>query len=173
MNANKHSEASTGEKLDATDGDVGTYRTFGEFLQACEQDEIDYNDPAFRAADMAAIDDERFEELCSEDPKSVWRAIKRLELDVLRGVRSVRAEIDSDTQNGLAQQAYDRYGDHARKAFKLGREWALSHRPTFAELSRRERRFEERRLREDARLAKQAWERGEPPVFHGDEYIAY
>lgn len=128
MKAHNNSDASTGEKMDASDHDVGIHN----------------------------IDDEFFERACAQDSKLVWRAIKRLELDVLRGVRSVRAEIDSDTQNGLAQQAYDRFGGHARKAFKLGRQWALSHRPSFSEVALHERRFEERRRREDARLAKQA-----------------
>jgi hypothetical protein len=121
--------------------------------------------------DADSLDDELFEWECARQPKEVWRAVKQLESDVRRGVRSARAEIDSDTLNGLAQQAYDRHGGHAKKAFKLGREWALSHRPTFAELSRRDQRHSERRLRDDARLAKHAWERGKRPAFHDDERV--
>ena len=115
----------------------------------------------FHTADMASVEDERFEWDCALNTKDVFRAVSALEIDVLRGVRSVRhAVIDSDTQNGLAHQAYARQGDCSRVAYKLGREWALSNCSTYAELALRDRRHAEARDRRDARIAKRNWERG-------------
>ncbi|MEI7512444.1 MAG: hypothetical protein WCK01_03225 [Candidatus Uhrbacteria bacterium] len=115
----------------------------------------------FHLADMAAVDEERFEWECAMNTKDVFRAISALEIDVQRGVRSVNAVIDSDTQNGLAHQAYTYHGDCSRVAYRLGREWALKNRPTYAELALQDRRHAEARERRDARIAKDNWERGE------------
>ncbi len=147
MKINNPTEVSAVEKPDATDGDIGTFNP---------------DDPEFRAADMAAIDDERFEWDSMRSTKDVFRAVKHLEGYVLRGVRSVRnATIDSDSLNGLAHQAHTRTGDRTRIAWKLGRAWALTNLPTYAELALRDRRHERERERRDAREAKHNWERGE------------
>jgi hypothetical protein len=149
MKANNHSEASTEKKLDATDSNVGTFN-FNDL------DSIDWQ------ADMAAVDDERFERDCAQSTKDVFREVKHLEGYVQRGVRSVRnAEIDSDSLNGLAQQALTRTGDRSRSAWKLGRAWALANLPTYAELALRDRRHERERYQRDARIAKENWERGD------------
>ncbi len=137
----KPAEESTAEKLDSTDDFVG----------------FDFNDPEFRKADMAAIDDELFEQDCARSSKDVYREVKHLEGYVLRGVRSVRhATIDSDSLNGLAHQAFTRTGDRNRIAWRLGRDWALSTLPSFSELRQQERRFCERNQRRQLREAKQA-----------------
>ena len=94
-------------------------------------------------------DDELLESSCTMDIKDVFRAVSALEMDVWRGVRTVRyAVIDSDTQNGLALQAYKHLGDCSRLAYKLGREWALANCATYAQLALQDRRHldpEERR----------------------------
>lgn len=146
----QNTEVSTVQKTDATDDHVGTSQPFEDSFAEDLRDEL------------VALDEEAFERACVLDAKSVYHAISLLELDVLRGVRSVRqAEIDSDTLNGLAHQAYVRMGDRSRIAWRLGRAWGLANRPPYAELRLRDRRVAHDREARRAAEAQLNWELGE------------
>ncbi len=122
------------------------------------------------ADDLSDVDDELFESYCVMNTKDVFRAVSALEMDVRRGVRTVRyAVIDSDTQNGLALQAYKHLGDCSRLAYKLGREWAIANCATYAKLALQDRRHAVARKRRDARIAKRIQQREDNDVSDGSD----
>lgn len=119
-----------------------------------------------KEADELSADDlaqsQEFRERALAHSPELQEDVQILREAVLAGIKSVRGgEVDEDTLQAIAQQAFIEGRGAVFTARRLGRAWGLANRPAYAERDLRARRNAERREQRDARAAKENWERGD------------